>query len=151
MVDVTKEPDGFEKPDLTKMHRSELEAEVVHFAKLTERFRQGITNIVREFEDEGDRVYLGSTNDADDLRELDELLNNAGNELHLHWMHGDDLYATLKTLRTHAAASEARIAELEGAVDRITDGDLRRIAESKDIAICRARIRQALKGPTDAK
>lgn len=41
-----------------------------------------LNNIVRALEDEGDRVYLGSTNDADELREvvkyLDALSHNEG-------------------------------------------------------------------------
>ncbi len=35
----------------------------------------GLNNIVRAFEDEGDRVYLGSTNDAEQLREIAELVD----------------------------------------------------------------------------
>jgi hypothetical protein len=78
---LADEVEDFEKPDLTAMRRSELEAEVVHQAKLIERFRQGIANIVLGLEDEGDRVYLGSTNDADELSELDAKLTDCGNEL----------------------------------------------------------------------
>ncbi len=35
-----------------------------------ERLANAITDIVDGLEDEGDRVYLGSTNDADTLRDL---------------------------------------------------------------------------------
>ena len=38
--------------------------------ELLERFGGLITRVADALEDEGDRVYLGSTNDADDLREL---------------------------------------------------------------------------------
>lgn len=34
-----------------------------------------LNNIVRALEDEGDRVFLGSTNDADDLREVVKMLD----------------------------------------------------------------------------
>lgn len=101
----------FEKPDLIAMHRSELEAEVVHQAKLIERFRQGVANIVRAVEDEGDRVYFGSSNDFEELRELDEKLTDCGNELFMPWMHGDDLYTTIRELREENEAlriTEAR-------------------------------------------
>jgi hypothetical protein len=100
---LADEVEDFEKPDLTAMRRSELEAEVVHQAKLIERFRQGIANIVLGLEDEGDRVYLGSTNDADELSELDAKLTDCGNELFMPWSHGDDLYADLRELRTENA------------------------------------------------
>lgn len=85
--------------ELTKIHRSELEAALVDMAKTQERFRRSIANIVREFEDEGDRVYLGSTNDAEDLRDLDEQLTDTLNWLECPWMHGTDLWADLKALR----------------------------------------------------
>lgn len=102
--------------DLTKLHRSELEALVVDMAKTQERFRQSISNIVREFEDEGDRVYLGSTNDADDLRDLDEELTETLNWLACKWMHGEDLWADLRELRKEKAEAAARIAALEAAL-----------------------------------
>jgi hypothetical protein len=35
-----------------------------------------LNNITREIEDEGDRAYLGSTNDADRLKEIAETLDN---------------------------------------------------------------------------
>lgn len=35
-----------------------------------------ISNIVSEMEDEGDRVYFGSTNDADVLREISDELTD---------------------------------------------------------------------------
>ena len=36
-----------------------------------------LNNIVRSMEDEGDRVYLGSTNDADELRKIAEMFDDA--------------------------------------------------------------------------
>lgn len=101
--ELANEVDDFQKPDLSAMHRSELEAEVVHMAKLIERFRQSIANIVRETEDEGDRVYFGSTNDADELAELDKRLTDCGNELFMPWSNGDDLYADIRDLRSDVA------------------------------------------------
>lgn len=35
-----------------------------------------VSNIVSELEDEGDRVYFGSTNDADTLREINDILTH---------------------------------------------------------------------------
>lgn len=116
---LADEVDDFEQADLSRMHRSELEAAIVHQAKLIERFRQAITNIVRETEDEGDRVYFGSSNDADELRELDEKLQNCGHELHMPWSQGKDLIATLRRLRTeNAGLVKATIREVVGEAEQ---------------------------------
>jgi hypothetical protein len=85
--------------DLSKMTRSELEATVVSQAKLAERFRRSIANIALGIEDEGDRAYFGSTNDADELREVESALLDDLNILECPWMHGRDLFAELATLR----------------------------------------------------
>lgn len=102
------------RPKLEKLHRSELEALVVDMAKTQERFRRSIANIVREFEDEGDRVYLGSTNDADDLRDLDRDLTETINWMECPWMHGTDLWAELGRQRQLTA-------ELLSAFDGVKD------------------------------
>jgi len=100
--------------DLAALHRSELEALVVDLAKTGERYRQSLANMVPDFEDEGDRVYFGSTNDADELREIEASLAGTGNYLECRWMHGRDLYADLNELRNALATMHAREAELVG-------------------------------------
>lgn len=40
------------------------------FTKLSKKIIPDLNNIVRAIEDEGDRCYLGSTNDADDLKKI---------------------------------------------------------------------------------
>lgn len=47
--------------------RAEAEAEI---ARRFDHIRSDLNNIVRALEDEGDRIYLGSTNDADELRQI---------------------------------------------------------------------------------
>ena len=103
----------FEVPDLSAMHRSELEASIVEQAKLIELFRRKITLVVGGFEDEGDRVFLGSTNDADDLRELEEQLTDCGNDLFMPWMHGADLYASIRDLRTEIGSLTGKLRTAE--------------------------------------
>ncbi len=87
------------KPDLSKLHRSELEAIVVDMAKTAERYRVSIGMIALGIEDEGDRAYFGSTNDAEELRDIEQELAEPGNWLACPWMHGADLWADLRKLR----------------------------------------------------
>ena len=102
--------------DLTAMHRSELEAEVVNLAKLVKRFRDKVGCIVMDIQDEGDRAYFGSTNDADDLREIESKMLDSLNELEMPWTQGDDLYDMLRQRNDHIAALEASNARLEEAL-----------------------------------
>lgn len=136
--------EDFQRPDLTAMHRSELEATVVDQAKLIERFRRSIANIVRETEDEGDRIYFGSTNDADELRELDEALTDSGNALFCPWMHGSDLYAEMRELRQKAdlvpellEAADAMMARWPA--DQHEGSPLRDEADALRVAIAKAK------------
>jgi hypothetical protein len=43
---------------------------------LDDKMLSSLRNIVRGLEDEGDRVFFESTNDADDLREIVERLSD---------------------------------------------------------------------------
>jgi len=108
---------GIDEPltfDLSAMSRSELEAEIVHQANLIERFRSQIGGVVLGLEEEGDRTYFGSSNDADWLREIEQEMLASLNELDMPWMHGGDLYAVLKALKQENEASsinEDRLAQ----------------------------------------
>ena len=104
------------------MHRSELEAELVHATKLLERLRNAIGHVVLEIEDEGDRCYFGSTNDADTLRKVEEDMLASLNEIEMSWMHGDDLYETIKQLRDENAELKARLASQTDAQMAAPDG-----------------------------
>lgn len=125
-----------DKIDLSAMHRSEVEATVVSQAKLIESYRSRIVLIADSIEDEGDRSYFGSTNDADDLRALVESLTDSGNELFMPWMNGRDLYADLRhwrtesgkfegKLRTTLASTAALQAQLDMAVDALEQANER--------------------------
>lgn len=81
-------------------------AGLVHQAKLIDRLDTTIHHIVAKFEDEGDRVYLGSTNDADALRALSDDLSSARFEGAKSHKDGRDLYAEMRELR--AERDEAR-------------------------------------------
>jgi hypothetical protein len=111
------------KLDLSALHRSELEATVVSQAKLLERFRNSIGNIALGIEDEGDRAYFGSTNDADDLRDIESNMLDSLNILECPWMHGRDLHAELASLRT-------AYRELLEAVEPLDCSDILGCAES---------------------
>jgi len=59
--------------------RAEVEraqARATAYANLLRSFRYAINTVTDELEDEGDRVYLGSTNDADTLRDQASLLED---------------------------------------------------------------------------
>lgn len=102
----------------------EAKAEIVYQAKLLIKLRRKIAMFVHDIEDEGDRVYFGSTNDADDLRtlyaELDEfewsrMEKNAK---------GRDLYAELRTARQKArdlAADRDRASDACASVQKERD------------------------------
>lgn len=140
-----------EKPDLTAMHRSELEGTVVSQAKLIERFRTGIACIVDDIEDDGDRAYFGSTNDADELRDLCSSLTDSGNELLIPWMHGDDLYADLAQVRAENAkmwAALEAIAADDIAMTNWTDEQIRGWAYSVARIANSATAQAALKDTT---
>jgi hypothetical protein len=124
---------------LPQMSRSELEATVVSQTKVMERFRNKLGSIVLGIEDEGDRAYFGSTNDADELRELEGNMLDSLNILECPWMHGRDLHAELAELRSQntellQAAQRALnyIANTEGELGiTLESGDMLRAAIAK--------------------
>jgi len=63
--------------------------------------RDVIADIVDHIEDEGDRVYFGSTNDADELREFLQHLNEST------WMGISDKVPLLQKMKARAEKSEA--------------------------------------------
>jgi hypothetical protein len=76
-------------------------ADEVYASQLMLKFRATLSNIVDGCDDEGDRIYFGSTNAADQLREISEEIED------LEWskilassQEKPDLYATIRALRT---------------------------------------------------
>lgn len=95
---------------------SEMKADLVHFAKLIFKLDATVSNLVTGLEDEGDRIYLGSTNDADQLRELSGELEDAFYSTELtKYGEGRDVWAEMRELRE-------RITELEAENFRLAAG-----------------------------
>lgn len=133
--------DEGESYDLSVMSRSELEAEIVSQAKILERFRSELGGIVMGLQDEGDRVYFGSTNEADWLREIEGQMLASLNELEMPWMHGCDLYADLRTARECFTASQSEVADLKREVERYRE-IVRRFGDRISMANAPAHLQQ---------
>jgi hypothetical protein len=58
------------RADAAEAERNVFKAKDASKSKLLERFRDLLLNMCDHFEDEGDRVFFGSTNDPDELREI---------------------------------------------------------------------------------
>lgn len=76
-----------------------------------------IANIVRAIEDEGDRSYFGSTNDADLLREVSASLDEA--ELPLRYFKRPDLHRYNKEQRNTITDLQAKLDEAREALRKI--------------------------------
>lgn len=97
----------------------ELRADGVYMAKLLVRLRNKLVQITDNIENEGDRAYFGSTNDADDLLKLFHSLDDFKWSLVLDRKKGRDLYAEMRKLRIEREASDSRIAALQAEVERL--------------------------------
>lgn len=97
--------------DATKLSRSELEAEVVFQAKLLEKVRNAIM-WTDELEDDGDRVYFGSTNHADHQKDVFSEISTLELERAVFPAEGRDLYADLRELRERNRALAKALADL---------------------------------------
>lgn len=82
-------------------------ADLVYMAKLIKKLRSKFINIADHVEDEGDRAYFGSSNDADDFIQAVRDLDDANWSLILDKAKGRDLYAEMRKLRSALAKSEA--------------------------------------------
>lgn len=103
---------------------AEAKADIVYQAKLLLEIRRKIALFAREVEDEGDRVYFRSTNDADALRDLAEDLDHFEWERMEKGAKGRDLYAELRSARKQArelAASRDRASDACATVQRERD------------------------------
>src|SRR5690606_10780475 len=85
-------------------------ADEIYASQLMLKFRDTLSNIVDGCEDEGDRIYFGSTNAADQLREISEEIEE------LEWgrilassQKKPDLYATLRDRNVKNRAQAASI------------------------------------------
>lgn len=118
--------------ELTR-ERNNLQARLTARAKSMLRLREKLAEAHDGIEDEGDRVYFGSTNDADKFREVWRDLDA--------WIWGDiisdgkltDIYEISRKAITRAEAAEASlaerdriIAEKDKALDMIASGEVDR-------------------------
>jgi predicted HAD superfamily Cof-like phosphohydrolase len=79
-----------------------LNADLVYISKLAVGMRDQVAQVTMSLEDEGDRAYLGSTNDADILRDLQDDIEAWDFERAAFMAERPDLYAQLRELREAA-------------------------------------------------
>jgi hypothetical protein len=105
--------------DQSEMARAlaEAKANEIYSSQLMRRFRDTLMNVRDGLEDEGDRIYFGSTNDADQLRDIIEEVEE------LEWdrilassQKKPDLYARIRELNTEVRAVRALQKELLAAL-----------------------------------
>lgn len=103
--------------DEMKRELAEAKANEIYSSQLMRRFRDTLLNVRDGMQDEGDRVYFGSTNDADELREVVEAVDE------LEWdrilassQKKPDLYARIRALNTKVRAARSVQKELLAAL-----------------------------------
>lgn len=119
-------------------------AELTARAKSLLRLRDSFINM--DLEDEGDRVYFATSNDADTFRDIvDDLDGWAWHDI-MHEAERDDVYATCRKQVARAESAEAENARLREALTRIdsldeADGhDLRERHAFEAVAIARTAL-----------
>ncbi len=105
----------------------ERDADIAWQAKLLDRVRDKILCINDEIEDEGDRAYFGSTNHADDFRDIAKRVEHWDYDRILAQGSKRDLYTEmaglrgeLNTLTAENAALKARIAAQSASLAELT-------------------------------
>lgn len=109
----------------------ELGADNTYLAKTLIEMGEKVTLYVDEFEDEGDRIYFGSTNHAEYLRDLCQTVFEERvfrNDRFEKPAKGRDLYAEMRALRDDLATAQSRQAELLRHAEAMA-GALERCAE----------------------
>ena len=86
-------------------------------AKTMLRLRDALVEVHDNIEDEGDRVYFGSTNDADQLKKVWHELDGWNWDDIMSDGELDDVYASSREAHARAEAAEARLAEAMKALD----------------------------------
>jgi hypothetical protein len=91
-------------------------ADEIYASQLMRKFRDTLSNIVDGCEDEGDRVYFGSTNAADELREISEEIEElAWDKILASSQKKPDLWATIRELNAKNRAQAASILHYQNA------------------------------------
>ena len=85
-------------------------ADEIYSSQLMLKFRATLSNIVDGLEDEGDRIYFGSTNAADQLREIAEEIEELDwDRITASSQKKPDLWATIRELNEKNRAQAASI------------------------------------------
>jgi hypothetical protein len=121
-----------------RKERDILNTNLVARAKTLLRLRDVLTQVHDHIEDEGDRVYFGSTNDAETLKDVWQELDG--------WSWDDimsdgkltDIFEISRKAHVRAETAEARLAELERAI-RIKGGTEHAPTEWAYMQACKAR------------
>ncbi|WP_027039089.1 hypothetical protein [Mesorhizobium ciceri] len=106
---------------------TEARANEIYSSQLMRRFRDTLSNVSQGLEDEGDRIYFGSTNDADQLRAIiDEVEELEWDRILASSKKKPDLYAQLRNLNTELRAlrksQKAMLAALKAAEQFMVNG-----------------------------
>ena len=85
--------------DITQLEAMNWKAKAISRGKLLERFRADMSDIVRHAENEGDRVYLGSTNHLDRLKDAVDEMERMNWDRVMRERVNVDPYAEMRKLR----------------------------------------------------
>lgn len=96
-------------------------AKAVSRGKLLERFRDCIMNMTDTAVNEGDRVYFGSTNDFEQLREIGQQMDRWNWDAIIRERPEIDPYADARAARQDARAATARSEALEAENKRLRE------------------------------
>lgn len=102
-----------------KKEKQNLQAALTARAKTLLRLRDAICTVHDHIEDEGDRVYFGSTNHADELKAVWQELDGWAWDGILADGELPDIYAACRKANARATAAEAREALLREALTRL--------------------------------
>lgn len=100
--------------------RDEAVAERIARAKSMLAIRNALINIRDAVEDEGDRAYFGSTNDADDFKEAVDDLDKWNWHDIMRDGERDCVFEASRKAHARAEAAEAALAEAVGVLKRLT-------------------------------
>jgi len=103
---------------------AEAKANEIYSSQLMRRFHETLSNIRAGMEDEGDRIYFGSTNDADALREIvDEVEELEWDRIFASSRKKPDLWGCIRKLNTEKRALINGCNALLGLIQLVTSRD----------------------------
>ena len=105
-----------ETPEIT-----ELRADARYMSNTLKRLRFTLKSIADDMSDEGGRVYFGNTNQADDLKDLAQTVEDLSWGKVMRSQKQPDLYTDLRQLRLSQQILQDRIKELTAEASAIHD------------------------------